>query len=101
MVGILPNVYLDVSEGAIFGVSNLRQRILEALEFCPYAKVLYSSDASIPEALWAVARRYKKVLGQVLGELSADGFFSRRDAYQAGRMILFDNAARLYDLEAR
>ncbi len=99
MVGILPNVYLDVSEGSIFGMGNLRQRIMEAFEFCPYAKILYSSDASTPETLWAVARRYKSALGRVLAELTAEGFFSPREAYQAGQMIMGGNAARLYGLD--
>jgi hypothetical protein len=98
MVGILPNLYLDVSEGTIFGMANLRQRMLEALESAPYAKILYSSDAHSPETLWIVAKRYKAVLGQVLAELAGEGFFSAREAYEAGRMILGGNAARLYGL---
>src|SRR5918912_1266721 len=98
MVAILPNVYLDVSEGALFGMTNVRQRIMEALEFCPYAKVLYGADGSLPEALWVGAKRYKRALGQALGELVGEGFCSPREAYRAGRMILHDNAARLYGL---
>ncbi len=98
MVAILPNVYLDVSEGAIYGMPNIRQRIFEALEACPYTKILYGADGSIPEALWIVAKRYKAVLGQVLVDLVAQGFCSRREAYQVARCILSDNALRLYGL---
>ena len=98
MVAILPNVYLDVSEGTIFGMPNIRQRIFEALEACPYSKILYGADGSVPEALWIVAKRYKAVLGRVLEELVAEGFCSRREAYQVARGILSDNAVRLYRL---
>jgi predicted TIM-barrel fold metal-dependent hydrolase len=98
MVAILPNVYLDVSEGTIFGMPNMRQRIFEALEACPYSKILYGADGSIPEALWIVARRYKAVLGSVLEELAAEGFCSRRETYQIARDILSGNAVRLYEL---
>jgi hypothetical protein len=98
MVAILPNVYLDVSEGTLFGMPNVRQRMLEALEACPYAKILYGADGSIPEALWITAQRYKRVLGRVLAELVDDGFCTEQGAYQVGQMILHDNAARLYDL---
>ncbi len=98
MVAILPNVYLDVSEGAIFGMPNMRQRIMEVIEACPYSKILYAADGSVPEALWIVARRYKAVLGRVLEELVAEGFCSRREAYQIARSILSDNAVRLYEL---
>lgn len=98
MVSILPNVYLDVSEGTIFGMPNIRQRILEAIEACPYSKILYGADGSVPEALWIVAKRYKAVLGRVLEELVAEGFCGRREAYQVARSILSGNAMRLYEL---
>ena len=98
MVAILPNVYLDVSEGALFGMPNVRQRIMEALEACPYAKILYGADGSLPEALWIAARRFKAVLARVLSDLADEGFCSRGEALRAARMILHDNAARLYGL---
>jgi predicted TIM-barrel fold metal-dependent hydrolase len=100
MVAILPNVYLDVSEGALFGMPNVRQRIMEALEACPYAKIMYGADGSLPEALWIGAKRFKLVLGRVLDELSADGFCSEPQAREAARMILHDNAVRMYGLPA-
>jgi uncharacterized protein len=100
MVSILPNVYLDLSEGALFGMPNVRQRIMEALEACPYSKILYGADGSLPEALWIGAKRFKHVLGRVLDELSADGFCSESEAHQAARMILHDNALRMYGLSA-
>ena len=98
MVAILPNVYLDVSEGTIFGMPNMRQRILEALEACPYTKILYGGDGSLPEAVWIVAKRFKVVLGRVLDELVADGFCSESEAPEAARCILGQNAAGLYPL---
>jgi len=98
MVAILPNVYLDVSEGAIYGMPNIRQRIFEALEACPYTKILYGADGAVPEALWIVAKRYKSVLGRVLEELVTEGFCPEREAYRMARCILSDNAARLYGL---
>ena len=98
MVAILPNVYLDVSEGTIFGMPNMRQRIYEVLQACPYSKILYGADGSLPEALWIVARRFKAVLGRVLEELVGDGFCSMREAYAVGAAILGTNAERLYEL---
>ena len=98
MVAILPNLYMDVSEGTIFGMPNMRQRIYEALEACPYSKILYGADGSLPEAVWIVAKRFKAVLGRVLHELVADGFCARREAFGIARSILSDNAIRLYEL---
>src|SRR5262249_43223001 len=98
MVAILPNVYLDVSEGALFGMPHARQRLMEALEACPYAKILYGADGSVPEALGTGARRFKRVLGQVLEELMHDDFCPATEARRAAVMILHDNAMRLYQL---
>jgi uncharacterized protein len=100
MVAILPNVYLDMSEGALFGMPNVRQRIMEALEACPYSKILYGADGSLPEALWIGAKRFKSVLARILTELSQEGLCAIDQAEVAGRMILHDNAARLYDLKS-
>jgi predicted TIM-barrel fold metal-dependent hydrolase len=98
MAAILPNVYLDLSEGALFGMPNVRHRLMEALEACPYAKILYGADGSSPESLWIAAKRFKRVLAQVLSELTEEGFASPPEAHQAASMILHDNAARLYNL---
>lgn len=98
MVAILPNVYLDVSEGTIFGMANMRQRIMEAIEACPYTKVLYGADGSAPEALWIVARRFKAVLGRVLDDLVAEGFCAQRDVPDIAQAILSGNAVRMYTL---
>lgn len=98
MVAMLPNVYLDVSEGTIYGMPDMRNRIYEVLEACPYSKILYGADGSLPELLWVVARRYKAVLGRVLEELMGEGFCSTREAYDIGTGILSANAERLYAL---
>src|SRR5262249_17430298 len=98
MVAILPNLYLDVSEGALFGMPNVRQRLMEVLGAAPYSKVLYGADGDLPEAVWIGARRYKQVLGRVLDELQADGFCSEREAHEIGRHVLHDNAAQMYAL---
>ena len=98
IASILPNVYVDVSEGTLFGMPNVRQRIMEVLEACPYSKILYGADGSIPEALWITARRYKAVLARVLEDLVAEGFCNRREAVQVARLILHDNAVRMYSL---
>jgi predicted TIM-barrel fold metal-dependent hydrolase len=98
MVSILPNVYLDLSEGALFGMPNLRQRLLEALEACPYAKILYGADGSSPEALWIAARRFKHVLAQLLEDLAEDGFCPENQTKAIAESILSANARRLYGL---
>ena len=43
-------------------------------------------------------RRYKAVLARVLEDLVAEGFCNRREAVQVARLILHDNAVRMYSL---
>jgi predicted TIM-barrel fold metal-dependent hydrolase len=77
---------------------NVRQRIMEAIEACPYTKILYGADGSAPEALWIVARRFKMVLGRVLDDLVAEGFCAQREALEVAECIMSGNAKRLYSL---
>jgi predicted TIM-barrel fold metal-dependent hydrolase len=98
MAAILPNVYLDLSEGVLYGMPNVRQRLMEALEACPYSKILYGADGALPEALWIGAKRFKRALAQVLDELTNEGFCSPAQSRDAARMILFANASRSYGL---
>ena len=98
MVAILPNVYLDLSEGTIFGMANMRQRIMEAIEACPYIKILYGADGSEPEALWIVARRFKAVLGRILEDLVGEGFCAQGEVLEIARAIMSGNATRIYSL---
>lgn len=98
MAAILPNVYVDLSEGTIFGMPNMRQRIMEAIEACPHTKIVYGADGSLPEALWIVARRFKTVLGRVLEDLVDDGFCTQTEASEVAKCILSANAARMYSL---
>ncbi|HEY3062686.1 MAG TPA: amidohydrolase family protein [Chloroflexota bacterium] len=98
MVSILPNVYLDLSEGALFGMANVRHRLQEALEACPYTKILYGADGSLPEALWIAARRFKAILARLLDDLVEEGFCVDGDVLQIAESILSGNARRLYRL---
>jgi len=96
MVSILPNVYLDLSEGALFGMPNVRHRLQEALEACPYAKILYGADGSIPEALWIAARRFKAVLARLVDDLVTENFCTAPEGVHIAQSILSGNARRLY-----
>jgi len=87
------NVWFDLSL-TIPHVSQPAQAIREALELAPVSKLLYASDAArTPELYFLAARWWRQALVEVLPELLPDD-----EAEEAARLILRENARRLYRL---
>ena len=87
-------MYFDLSL-TIPLVSRPAEAVREALELAPVTKLLYASDAArTPELYYLAAKWWREALAEVLPELLGDD----AEAEQAGRMILRENALRLYAL---
>jgi uncharacterized protein len=95
--GWLAHVYGNVSFDlslTIPHVAQPAQALRDALELAPVSKLLYASDAArTPELYWLAARWWRKALAEVLPEL-----LPLDEAEEAARLILRDNARRLYRL---
>ena len=95
--GWLAHVYGNVSFDlslTIPHVSQPAQALRDALELAPVSKLLYASDAArTPELYWLAARWWRRALAEVLPELLPEG-----EAEEAARLILRENARRLYRL---
>jgi hypothetical protein len=89
------NVYFDVSL-TIPHVSRPATVLAEALELAPVSKLLYASDAAqTPELYLLAARWWREAMGEVLPALLGDD----QAAAQAARLILRENARRVYGLD--
>jgi hypothetical protein len=100
MANMLPRVYCDVSEGIPFAANAARRIYAEVLEMAPISKVVYGSDGYVlPETNYIGAKLGKTALAQALGDLVDAGMLSPGEADQAARLILADNARRLYGLD--
>ena len=87
------NVWFDLSL-TIPHVSQPAQALRDALELAPVSKLLYASDAArTPELYWLAARWWRRALAEVLPELLPEG-----EAEEAARLVLRENARRLYRL---
>ena len=87
------NVWFDLSL-TIPHVSQPAQALRDALELAPVSKLLYASDAArTPELYWLAARWWRRALAEVLPELLPE-----QEAEEAARLILRENARRLYRL---
>jgi predicted TIM-barrel fold metal-dependent hydrolase len=100
-----PNAYLDFSmQPLLLGPSNVAQTLREWLTFEP-EKVMFASDAypyseemGWEEAGMAGARAARKALALALTGMVRDGEITRARASVLARMVLRENAKKLYGL---
>ena len=101
-----PNAYADFSEQTFMNYPRtVAQVIREWLEYAP-EKVLFATDAypfseemSWEEAGWVASTTGREALGLALTEMLHDGEITRERALELARMVLRDNARKLYKLK--
>lgn len=101
-----PNVYLDFSsQSLIHYPRDLARSMRVWLEHVP-EKVMFGTDAypyipemSWEEAAWIGSRTSREALGLALSEMLRDGEITRERAVELARMVLRENAIRLYGLK--
>jgi predicted TIM-barrel fold metal-dependent hydrolase len=87
------NVFFDLSL-TIPHMARPAEALREALELAPVSKLLYASDAArTPELYYVASRWWREALAEVLAEGLPDA-----EVEAAGRLVLRDNARRLYGL---
>jgi uncharacterized protein len=100
-----PNAYADFSEQTFMNYPRgVAGAIREWLERAP-EKVLFATDAypfseemGWEEAGWVAATTGRQALGLALTEMMHDGEITRDRAVEIARMVLRDNARKLYGL---
>jgi len=100
-----PNVYADFSlEDLLLYPRALTQVLRDWLEWYP-EKVLFGTDSSTgppeldwEEGGWLAAKTARQALGAALTGMMNDGEISRERATQVARMVLRENAIKLYGL---
>jgi uncharacterized protein len=100
-----PNAYLDYSvQPVILTSATLAGILREWLEWVP-EKVLFGTDAypygdalGWEETAWLAAKRGREALALALTGMMNDGEISRERARGLARMVLRDNARKLYGL---
>ncbi len=100
-----PNAYLDFSaQDLVLTPATLAKSIREWLEWVP-EKVMFGTDAypfseelGWEESGWIAARSGREALAIALTSMMRDGEVSRERALELARMVLHDNARKLYGL---
>jgi predicted TIM-barrel fold metal-dependent hydrolase len=100
-----PNAYLDYSaQSLLLPPATLAATLREWLEFVP-EKVMFATDAypysdemGWEESGWIAAHRARAALSLALTAMMRDGEISRGRAVELARLVLRDNARKLYGL---
>jgi hypothetical protein len=101
-----PNAYLDFSEQTAFNSPHDVAEVLRAwLAYVP-EKVLFATDAypgstelGWEESGWIAANSGREALGRALTAMMRDGEITRDRAVELAKMVLRENARKLYGLK--
>jgi predicted TIM-barrel fold metal-dependent hydrolase len=100
LAAVYENVYLDLSYGIpLLGYSEMLAFTRQALGVAPSPKLMCDSDGiGVPELHWMSAIDGRRVIGEALGEMVAQGELDLDEAEAVGESLLRGNATRLYGL---
>lgn len=96
---ILPHLWVDMSWTTPWTSLRIAECYRDVIGIAPLSKVIFGSGGhDAPEISWLAAKTAKIGLAEALGDVVRLGLMSLKQAQNVGRMILHDNAARLYGL---
>jgi predicted TIM-barrel fold metal-dependent hydrolase len=94
-----PHVWVDMSWTTPWVSLRLAECYRDVIGIAPLSKLMVGSGGhDTPEIPWLAAKTAKLALGEALGDTVRLGLLSYEQAEKAGRMILHENAARMYGL---
>jgi len=94
-----PHVWVDIGWTTPWTSQRIVEIYREVIGLTPLSKLMIGSGGhGSPEVSWLAAKLAKIALGEVMTDSVRLGLMAERDAERTGRMILHDNAARLYRL---
>ncbi len=99
MAHTFPHVWVDMGWMTPWTSQRIVEGYRDVISLAPLSKLMIGSGGhGSPEVSWLAAKTAKIALGEVLTDAVRLGLMAERDAERTGRMILHDNAARMYGL---
>jgi uncharacterized protein len=94
----LKNIYIDLSEMIPFAsVVGAIDKTAQILDMAPPSRVVFGSDGVVlPEVHWAGAKIGRRVLERAFQKFVDAGVYDEDEAHRAAKMILCENAKRIY-----
>jgi predicted TIM-barrel fold metal-dependent hydrolase len=101
MCHTFPHVWLDLGWTTPWTSQRIVEIYREAIGLAPLSKVMIGSGGhGSPEISWLAGKLAKIALGEVMTNSVRLGLMAEKDAAKTARMILHDNAARMYGLKS-
>jgi len=99
MAHALPHLWVDIGWTTPWASLRIVECYRDLIGIAPLSKLMIGSGChGTPEVAWLAGITAKIALGTALGDAVERRLLTREQAERAGRMILHDNAARLYGL---
>ncbi len=96
-----PHLWVDMSQITPWASLRLVECYRDVMAWAPLSKVMIGSGGhGSPEIAWLAALTAKIALTEVLGDAIRLGLMASQRAEETARMILHDNARRLYRLDS-
>lgn len=93
------NVYIDMNWSYMISPTYAERYFNEWLEMVPASRLIaFGGDCMAAENVYSELKSARKIITKVLSEKVNSGYISESEAKQIARMILYDNASRLYNL---
>ena len=93
------NIYIDMNWMYSVSPTYSERYLSEWLETVPVSRLIaFGGDCMSVENTYSELKVAKRIIAKVLCSKIRDGYLSESEAKVAARMILFDNASRLYNL---
>ena len=100
MAHTFPHVWVDLGWTTPWASQRIVEVYRDVISLAPLSKIMIGSGGhGSPEVSWLAAKTAKIALGEVLTDCVRLGLMAEQDALKTGRMILHDNAARMYGLK--
>ena len=98
----LPNVYIDLCWLYAISPTYSKNYLSEWLETIPANKIMaFGGDYHNVENVYAELQVAKEVILEVLVNKVREGYFDEDEARQIARMLLYDNAVKIYNLKGK
>lgn len=91
------NIYVDMSQTLPWESLGMKTMFEEVIALAPHNRIIMGSGQhGCPETAWLAAKTAKAALAKVAEDITEQGMLSDKQAQRLSKMILSENALRLY-----
>jgi predicted TIM-barrel fold metal-dependent hydrolase len=96
------NVFIDMNWTYSISPSYSERYLSEWLETVPVSKIMaFGGDCMVVENVYSELKTAKNIISNVLINKVKDGYLTEKEAKVAAKMIIYDNAAKFYNLHLK